>query len=153
MTTLMNRKTEPDFFSELPSLFNDPFMRDWFSWPKAISDGNKNSSPAVNIRETESDYEITVAAPGMNKGDFKIELDQNRLVISGEKQGKKEQKNNEGFIRKEFNYQSFVRSFTLAEQQVQGDKIEARYADGILHITIPKSADSKSKAPRTIPIS
>jgi HSP20 family protein len=153
MTTLMKRNGESNVFSPVPSMFNDPFLRNWFSWSDTENNPEDGTLPAVNIGETDENYELTVAAPGMNKNDFKVELDQNRLIISAEKKEEKESKKGHNFLRKEFNYQSFVRTFTLAEMQVKGDKIQAKYADGILHITIPKSPEAKTKQARVIPIS
>ncbi len=155
MTTLMKSGGEPSVVSPLPSLqsfFNDPFLRNWFSWDNdtTAEDGNV---PAVNIGETESAYELTVAAPGMAKSDFKVELENNRLVISGEKKVEKEKKHGHNWLRKEYNYNSFVRSFTLSEKQVNAENIKATYTDGILYISIPKSAEAKNRAARVIQIS
>ena len=154
-TTLMKRNGEPNVFSPLPSLhsfFNDPFLRDWFSWDNDSSIDDR-TLPAVNIGETEDTFELTVAAPGMSKNDFKVELENNRLVITGEKKEEKENKQDHTWLRKEYNYSSFVRSFTLSSKQVNEAGIKAKYNDGILHISIPKSADAKNKAARIIQIS
>ena len=155
MTTLMKRIGEPSVFSPLPTLqsfFNDPFLRNWFSWDNDTT-VEDSTLPAVNISETENTFELTVAAPGMTKNDFKVELENNRLVISGEKKEEKENKQGHNWLRKEYNYSSFVRSFTLTEKQVSAEGINARYADGILHISIPKTAEAKNRAARIIQIS
>jgi HSP20 family protein len=138
---------------ELPSLFNDSIVRDWFNWGNTNHEQEASTVPSVNICEHEANYEITVAAPGMSKTDFKVELQDNRLIISGERKEEKEQKQGSNYLRKEFNYQSFVRSFTLAEKQVEREKIQAKYADGILCITVPKTPEAKTKAVKTIQIS
>lgn len=151
MTALVKRNNGLSLLPELPSLFNDPFFREWLPWTNTPTE-QSGTLPAVNINETDEAYTLEVAAPGMAKEDFKVQFDNNRLVISGEKKQKNEQ-SDENYLRREFSYQSFVRSFTLAEKQVNSDKIQAKYADGILHITIPKSAEAKTKAPRVIPIS
>jgi len=154
-TTLMKRGGEPSVFSPLPTLqsfFNDPFLRDWFSWDNDNTIEN-STPPAVNIGETENTFELAVAAPGMAKDDFKVELENNRLVITGEKKEEKENKQGHTWLRKEYNYSSFVRSFTLSERQVNAEGIKAKYTDGILHITVPKSAEAKNKAARIIQIS
>jgi len=154
-TTLMKRSGEPSVFSPLPSLqsfFNDPFLSNWFSWDNDNTVEN-STPPAVNIGETENTFELTVAAPGMAKDDFKVELENNRLVISGDKKEEKENKQGCNWLRKEYNYSSFVRSFTLSERQVNAEGIKARYTDGILHISIPKSAEAKNRAARVIQIS
>lgn len=153
MTTLMNRNNGLSLLPELPAIFNDSIVRDWFQWPVNRTEEEPSTLPSVNICEHDTHYELSVAAPGMSKNDFKVELDNNRLVISGERKQEKEQKQGGNYLRKEFNYQSFTRSFTLAEKQVERDKIQAKYTDGVLYITMPKTPEAKSKAVRTIQIS
>jgi HSP20 family protein len=149
MKTLAKRNGGLTILPELPSLFNDSFFTDFFPWGNTQETG---TVPAINIRETEGSYEISVAAPGMKKDDFKVELDNNRLIISAEHKDQAKDKE-DTYLRQEYRYQSFVRSFTLGEQQVQGDKIQAKYSDGILHISVPKSEQAKTKAPKVIQIS
>ncbi|ELR72465.1 Small heat shock protein [Fulvivirga imtechensis AK7] len=109
--------------------------------------------PAVNIKENKNEFEVEVAAPGMSKKDFKIELDNNTLTISYERKEDKEEKSEEGqYTRREFNYQAFRRSFTLPNT-VESDKINAKYDEGILRLTIPKKEEAKQKASRVIDIS
>lgn len=153
MTTLMKRNGGLNLLPELPSLFDDPFLRNWFNWSNTDTGHESGTLPSVNISETDESYEISVAAPGMSKNDFKVELENNRLVISGEKKEERENKQEQNYLRREFNYQSFVRSFTLAEKQIHSEKIQAKYAEGILHITVPKSAEAKTKAARIIQVS
>ncbi len=110
------------------------------------------SLPAVNIQETEDDFQVELAAPGLKKEDFKIELDHNLLKISSQQKNKTEEKAENGtFTRREFSYQSFQRSFTLPNS-VDYDKIIANYTHGILKISIPKREEAKAKTPRTISI-
>lgn len=145
-------KNNRSSFPAMPSFFDDVLTRDWLSWP--LSQSNERwSMPAVNIRETNDAYELEVAAPGMTKQDFKVKLDNNLLEISAEKEHKEEQEENGNYSRREFNYQSFVRTFNLPERLVQGEKISARYHDGILHITVPKTEEAKVKPPKQIEIS
>lgn len=106
--------------------------------------------PAVNIIEGKDDYRIDVAAPGLDKNDFKIDLNHNVLTISSEKDEDKEEKNDR-FMRREFSYNSFKRSFTLPET-AQFDKISATHKEGILQISIPKKEEAKVKPPRQISI-
>jgi HSP20 family protein len=128
--------------------FDDAVRRDWFDW--VFSDDNQRSSiPAVNIKETDKDFELQMAAPGMDKKDFKIELDHNRLTISLEK--KNEKKEEGTYSRREFNYQYFKRSFTLPENDIETDKISARYEDGILYLSVPKLKE-EAKPSRMIEI-
>jgi HSP20 family protein len=109
------------------------------------------SSPAVNVKETDKSFVIDVAAPGMKKEMFKVEVDaENVLSISAE--NKTEEEKNEGrYSRKEFSFTQFKRRFTLPEN-VMSDKIEATYVDGILSLVLPKKADEAPKAARLISI-
>lgn len=149
MKNSLQQRNNGNALSELPSLFNDPFLRNWFSW--STENETNNSIPATNIQESEEEFKISVAAPGMKKDDFKIQLENNRLIITGERKSEEEHKES-AYLRKEFSYQSFTRTFTLAERQVQVDKVQATYSDGILEITIPKSQEAMNQKPRVIPI-
>jgi len=108
--------------------------------------------PAVNIKETNDEFLVEMAAPGMNKKDFKIELDGTALTISSENQTETEDKDGENYNRKEFSYQSFYRTFHLPKEVVNADKIQARYDNGILRIEIPKHEKAKQKPARLIDI-
>jgi HSP20 family protein len=155
MTTLMKRSGEPNVFAPLPTLqsfFNDPLLKSWFSWDTDNTVEN-STLPAVNISETENSYEISVAAPGMSKNDFKVQFEHNLLRISGEKKQGKEEREANNWLRREFNYLSFTRSFTLSEKQVNTEDIRAKYVDGVLHVSLPKSADAKTKPTKVIQIS
>ena len=153
MTTLVKRNNGLSILPELPSIFNETLFRDWFNWSHQRGDEQVSTVPSVNIREQADNFEITVAAPGMARNDFKVELDNNQLVISGEKKQEQEVEQNGNYLRKEFNYQSFVRTFTLSDKHVNGEKIQAKYADGLLQITIPKSNEAKPKPVKQIQIS
>ncbi len=132
-----------------PSMFNELFDRDIFD--TANMGFNNSTMPAVNIKETKEDFVVEVAAPGMKKDDFKIELDNNFLVISSEKEEKNEEKGEGDFTRKEFSYQSFKRSFTLPKT-IEDGKIEAKYNDGVLTIVLPKKEEAKEKPKKIIAI-
>jgi HSP20 family protein len=143
-----------NLFPTIPSFFEEMLGKDWLNWPSASNTGSAGSMPAVNVRETNEAYELEVAAPGMNKQDFKVELDNNLLIISAEKENKQEDQDNKGnYSRREFSYQSFVRTFNLPEQMVQGDKIAASYKDGVLLVSIPKTDVGKVKQVKQIKIS
>ncbi|WP_235336920.1 Hsp20/alpha crystallin family protein [Pontibacter korlensis] len=145
-------KQNRDLFPTIPSFFDDNMLRDWFNWP-LLNNSERSSVPAVNIKETNDAFELEVAAPGMSKQDFKVELNNNMLVISAEKENKHEEQDDQGnFTRREFNYQSFTRTFSLPERMVLGDKISAKYKDGLLCITVPKSEDAKVKPAKQIEI-
>ncbi len=131
-----------------PSFMDDFLGRDFFS--NFFDNQTGMSMPSVNIIEGKEDFRIEVAVPGLDKKDFKIDLNNNVLVISSEKEVKNEQ-NDEKYMRKEFSYSSFQRSFTLPNS-VDAEKINAAYKDGVLNVTIPKKEDAKEKPPRTIKI-
>ena len=141
-------------FPTIPSLFDDFFTRDWLDSSLANWKVSGATLPAVNVKESNDDFQIEVAAPGMTRDDFKVELDNNVLTISSEREQKNEEKDEKGnYTRREFSYQSFQRSFSLPESKVLGDKISARYSDGILYVTVPKSEDAKVKPAKQIAIS
>jgi HSP20 family protein len=117
-------------------------------WPNEESNVGV-SIPAVNVNEDENQFNIEVAAPGMEKKDFKLDLNHNLLTISSEKMEKKEDK--KIFTRREFSYTSFNRSFTLPNS-VKEEGIKASYKEGILNIIIPKKEESKEKGPKHIEI-
>ncbi|MBK8954527.1 MAG: Hsp20/alpha crystallin family protein [Saprospiraceae bacterium] len=109
----------------------------------------RNQTPAMNILELEKEFRLELAAPGLEKGDFKIQMENNLLTISAEKREEKnEEKDN--YRRREFSYQSFKRSLELPKD-VQFDAIVAKYENGILNISIPKSV-VEQKSNKTIEI-
>lgn len=120
------------------NFFDDFFTKDLFDFGTPQIAGQARTLPSVNVKEIDNAFEIEFAAPGMKKEDFQISVDRNVLTVSSESKTENEEKNEEGtYTRREFNYQSFKRSFTLPET-VELDKIEAQYTDGILKIEIPK---------------
>ncbi len=119
-----------DFFETDKLGFDDYFRKDWM--------------PAVNVKDGKGQYEIEVAAPGLKKEDFKIRVEHGVLTISSEQQSEKESKEGE-YTRREFNYQSFSRSFTLP-QDVKEEDIQASYADGILKLLIAKKQAATVKS-------
>ena len=106
--------------------------------------------PAVNIRENEEGFVLEMAAPGMQKSDFKINLDNNVLTLSSEKLEEKEE-SNERYSRREFNYGSFTRSFSLPKT-INLDKIKADYKDGILSVSLPKREEAEVALNRQIEV-
>ncbi|MFC2087761.1 Hsp20/alpha crystallin family protein [Bacteroidota bacterium] len=139
-----------------PKLKNTAFMPGWIddffagsSW-SVINSKFGESIPAVNVNEDENQFNIEVAAPGMEKKDFKLDLNHNVLTISSEKMEKKED-DNKKFTRREFSYTSFNRSFTLPNN-VKEEGIKASYKEGILNISIPKKEETKDKGPKHIEI-
>ena len=128
--------------SMLPSFMND-FFKPWNEW---LDNGLEKtlSVPAVNIIETDKQYNVSVAAPGMKKDDFKIDFEGDMLTISAEREETTEEKDKQ-YNRREYNYSSFSRSFTLPEE-VKRDKIEAKYEDGLLNLVLPKNETAKVSA-------
>ncbi len=146
-------KSNGSRMNSFPMLFDDIFNRDLFNWGTNNFSGTNTTIPAVNIKETPEHYQVEVAAPGMSKEDFKVELDGNQLTISSEKRNETEDREDNRFTRREFSYQSFERSFTLHKDVVDLDKIEAKYENGLLNLIIPKKEEAKQKPPKRIMIS
>lgn len=138
------RKEKRFFPSIIDEFFGRDFMPDLFEFQTGVN------MPSVNIIEGKDNYKIEVAAPGLDKNDFQISLDNNVLTISSEKEEKNEEEN-ERFMRREFSYASFKRSFSLP-QSVDPGKILASHNNGVLNITIPKREDAKEKPVRQIEI-
>lgn len=125
-------------FFDSDRFFSDPFFtREW--------------TPAVNIKENTKDFKIEVAIPGMSKENFNINIDNDTLTISAEKEDEKNEKD-ERYTRKEYSYGSFVRSFRLPENSKPED-IVAKYEDGILKLEIPKKEESKVSSKRKVKVS
>lgn len=127
--------------STLPSIVDEFFGDDL--WNRFFDDSESVTVPSVNIKEGKDDYAIEVAAPGFDKKDFRIDLNNNVLEISSEKEVKEENKD-EKVMRREFRYSSFKRTFTLPDT-VDTEKIKASYKDGILSISVPKKEEAKVK--------
>jgi len=133
----------------LPAFEDDFFGKDFLA---DIFDSSANKSiPEVNVIENAEEFKIDVAAPGLAKDDFKIDLHNNVLTISSEKEVKNLEEK-EKYVRREFSYSSFLRSFSLPES-VNQEKISAQHKDGILTLVIPKRDEAKEKPKREIKIS
>lgn len=141
-----------NLFPSMNSFFDDVFSKDFFDWNDKNYSGLGSTLPSVNLMENDNQIKIDLAAPGMKKEDFKIELNNDMLSISSEKQHEKEEKNKkENYMRKEFSYQSFCRSFYLPDN-VKKETIDATYKDGILHVEIQKQANGKKSSSKKIEI-
>src|SRR5690606_22513841 len=145
-------KRNGKFLSNFPDLFNEFFNREFLNWGDTNFSNTGTTLPAVNIKERADEYEVEMAAPGMKKEDFKVELDGNLLTISSESQ-QEEENMDEKFTRREFSYQSFQRSFALPKDVVDAENINARYENGVLRLSIPKKEEARPKPPRKITIS
>jgi HSP20 family protein len=145
-------KTNTALLNSFPMFFDDIFNRDFFGGRNSsFSPANNHTVPAVNIRETQENFEVEVAAPGMSKSDFKIELDGNVLTISSEKT--EEARNTQArYSVREFGYHAFRRSFTLKKDVVDLEGIQAKYENGLLQLLIPKKEEVKQKPARLIEI-
>lgn len=130
MNTLMRKN--PDLFGGLmENLWNEN------NWNRPSEFKKHFSMPAVNIKETETDYQLEVAAPGLSKEDFNIEVKEEILKLSVSKSAESEDKT-EKYTRKEFGFQNFQRSFALPKNSIQIENIQANYEQGILKVTLPK---------------
>ncbi len=127
----------------MPRLFDDDFF--------PVSSGRATSMPAVNIREDEKRFALELAVPGIDKKDLKIDISEDILTISSESKNESED-NRDGYKRKEFSYSSFSRSFQIPEN-VNREKIDANYRDGVLSVFLPKFEEEKSKISRQVKIS
>jgi HSP20 family protein len=123
-----------------------------FDWSNRNFSNTNTTLPAVNVKEDHDAYNVEMAAPGFEKKDFKIELNNNVLTISSEKKVENEISENENFTKREFSYQSFCRSFSLP-LTVENEKITAKYDKGILKVYIPKKEEAKPKPIKQIAIS
>ncbi len=139
------------FSNQMPSLFDRFWENDLFDWSNRNYSNTNTTLPAVNIKEDEDGFEVEMSAPGLDKKDFKIELNNSVLTISSEKKVENETKEGQQFTRREFSYQSFCRSFSLPET-VEGEKIGAKYENGILRLSIPKKEEAKPKPAKQIEI-
>lgn len=136
-------------FTDFPLLFDDAFSKNFFEKQSRIF-----NTPAVNIKEREKSFELELAVPGMDKKDFKIELKDGSITISAKHENKVEETNEkERYSRREFSYQSFSRSFVLAEDLVDTEAIQAKYENGILNVSIPKKSNAQINLSREIQIS
>ena len=131
----------------LPSIFNDFFDNDWMVKANA-------TAPAINVFETEKEYKVELAAPGMTKEDFNVHIDEEiNLVISMEKKTENKEEKKEGrYLRREFSYSKFQQTMILPDD-VDKEKISAQVENGVLNIDLPKfSEQEKEKAKRFIDV-
>lgn len=133
-----------------PSLFNrNDWVDKYLDLPVDFNFSRVINVPSINVKETDREYKLTIATPGLEKGDFDIQIHQGMLTISAEKE---ENKNTDGkFKRQEYNYSSWTRSFTLPEDTVEG-KISAEYKNGELKIDVPRDGEKKKHVGKRINI-
>ncbi len=144
------RNNLPSLLADWPtpsSLFGLDLFDGDFNFPSRLG----ITVPSANVVETPKEYNIELAAPGMERKDFNIEVENQCLTISAEK--KEETKETEGdYTRREYSFNSFTRSFTLPENIKEGD-IDAKYENGILKVHVPKAKETPVKATRKIAVS
>ncbi len=147
------KKYENKPFPSFPSLIDRFLEGNLMDWNMSNFAELDSTLPAVNVRENDNEIFIDLAAPGLKKSDFNVSYDNGRLMISCEKKDEKTDKDGDRVTRREFNYQSFQRSFNIPENMVNADKINAKYNDGILHLSLPKREEVKPKPSKEIKIS
>jgi len=121
------------------------------SFSKGLATGVQKKQPSVNIIETDDDFRIELAAPGLSKKDFKIDLENEILTISAEKKSDEKESTKNNYKRREFDFTNFKRSFTLSES-IDSQSISAKYANGVLNVTLAKKEEAKPQPARTIAI-
>lgn len=136
---------------------NDPFfsglmdrnsmMNNFFD-----SNGDFDMSPAMNIKEKDKEFEVELAAPGLRKEDFTITIDEGILTVSAQKEESKDEEK-EGYVTKEFSYNSFSRSLSIPENIDEEKDIQAKYEDGVLKLKLHKKENMEPKKARQIKIS
>lgn len=137
MNTIVNKHfTSPTYLNNLFNEYNVPAY--------------KGNVPAINVIENKEGFSIEVAAPGLEKSDFKLNLENNQLTISAQKEDNKEGEATK-YSRREFKYNSFQRTFTIPNT-VNGEQIVASYEAGILYVSLPKREEAKEKPARKIEI-
>ena len=134
-----------------PNVFNQLFNRELLDFSNFGFSADNTTLPAVNILEDEHRILIEVAAPGMKKEDFRLNLDQNLLTVSSEVTDENKE-SGDHYSRREFSYSSFRRQFNIPVETINGEGIQATYQDGILRLTLPKREELKPKPARSIEI-
>ena len=126
------------------NLLND-FFNAWPVYDRKEGQTKWTGSVPVNIRETEKAYQLELVAPGFDRNDFKVSVENNLLTIEGKKEQKSDDQKNEKWIRNEYSFQSFKRSFTL-DEQIESTGIEAKYENGVLVLNLPRKIEVKASA-------
>jgi HSP20 family protein len=144
MTTIVRRKNA-DYNPIFNSFFNELFANE-----RGQTREQSSFVPAVNIKETEDDFELSFIAPGMKKEDFEILLDNDTLSVSGNVEGGQEEEGT--YSKMEYSFKSFKRSFTLPLEKINTEKIDAKYENGILNLIIPKREEAKPQPAKTFEV-
>jgi HSP20 family protein len=141
----------------LPSLLSDFFAqspllgKDWFDFDSSLPSRLGINVPTANITETAKEFQLELAAPGLQRKDFNVEVDNHTLKISSEKEEEKKEDESE-YFRREYSFNSFVRTFTLPDN-VKENAIDAKYENGILKVIIPKLKETPVKPVHKVAVS
>lgn len=145
-----------------PSIMQDPFFSDLMNTRRSLFNLNRifnrdiendmEINPSINVKDNKDNYEIEMAAPGLTKDDFNITIEDGVLTVSAEKEEKSEEKQ-EGYLCKEFSYNSFSRSMILPEMVDENKEVKAQYKDGILKLMLHKKPEAKPKLAKTVKVS
>lgn len=138
------QRSSPKLYDPFDGFFRNNFLDLWNR--DLIS-----TIPSVNIRENKDDYSIEMAVPGMKKEDFDIDIDNNTITISCQKESETKDGSEENYSRREYNYSRFSRSFTVP-QNAQLDQVKAKYADGMLQLSVPKKTNGQNTAGQKIKV-
>jgi len=135
----------------MSNFFKDFFDNTWLAWNSWHYSDTNTTIPSVNVKESPDSFDVEMAAPGMEKKDFKIEFNHGLLTISSEKKLEKETKEGKRYSKCEFSYQSFSRSLSFPDT-VNSDNISAKYENGILKVHCPKKEVAKQNPAKQIEI-
>lgn len=141
-----NKPATRNMFSSFFSDIDRMFENDMFLMPMHLNRFANDTMPAANLRETDKEYAIELAVPGMKRDDFNIEVDEHMLSVSCQREENINEEKDD-YTRREYNYSSFSRTFRLPETVV-ADKIKAQYDNGVLHITVPKAEQKEQRRKR-----
>lgn len=146
-----NGRALPSLRNNLSELFDmDRFFNEPFFESSLLNSSRFSRVPATNIQETDNEYMVEIAAPGMKKKDFHVNVENNTLEIKVEREDESEEKKAR-YTRREYDYTAFFRSFDLPDS-IDSEKIKAEYQDGILKVRLPKVATAKRKPAKEIAI-
>ncbi|HEU5290163.1 MAG TPA: Hsp20/alpha crystallin family protein [Cyclobacteriaceae bacterium] len=141
----------------LPSLLSDFFGtslvdREFFNLDSEFFPSRLGINvPTANVTETPKEYKVELAAPGLERKDFNVEVDNHILTISAEKEEEKKEKDG-AYSRREYSFNSFCRSFPLPENVKEGN-IDAKYENGVLKVSIPKAKETPVKPAHKVAVS
>jgi HSP20 family protein len=143
LPSLKSKQRSTSHISPFDDFFRKGFMDIW--------EPDQATVPSVNILENDKEYLVDLAVPGMKKEDFNIDVDGNLITVSCEKETETKEDGKDNFARREYNYSSFSRTFTIPDNAM-AENVKAKYADGILQLNIPKNTEAKKKGGQKIKV-